>query len=38
MRLISQNELEDILTKRVKGQMCDARDIELCDVNLRGFD
>lgn len=38
MRRISQNELEDMLTKRVEGQMCIARDIELCDMNLRGFD
>lgn len=38
MRRISQNELEDILEKRVNGQLCDARDIELCDMNLRGFD
>ena len=38
MRRITQNELEDMLTKRVNGQMCIARDIELCDMNLRGFD
>lgn len=38
MRRISQNELEDMLEKRVKGQMCVAGDIRLCDVNLRGFD
>lgn len=38
MRRILQNELEDMLTKRVNGQLCDARDIELCDMNLRGFD
>ena len=38
MRRILQNELEDMLIKRVKRQMYVVRDIELCDMNLRGFD
>lgn len=38
MRHITQNGLENILTKRVKGQMYIAGEVELCDANLRGVD